>query len=145
MNKNKYSYIIILFSLLITVIISSDIIVNAEPYYDENGNYYNSETYIEESSMEMSELTSEDWSKIQENLSLASNNDKGDFQDIKQDGTNQNTTNDTWTYMLWGILFLVFGVSALVGGILFILYKKKPFVSVKSKNISPQKKKTIQK
>ncbi len=122
MKKAAKPYIAILLSVFLTLIISAGIVANAE--YDEYGNYY--EPYAEESllegysSVDTSELTSEDWSKVQENLNSTfqlnseTSKSEGDFKNIKEDSNPNDDINDTWWYLLFGLLFIIIGVSAIV-------------------------------
>lgn len=121
-----------------------------EPYYEENteeiyDDYYSENMQDEtdgygnqdepagssesnesiEMSVDSSEMTSEDWSAIQESLNstfhmkpskLASVNDDNDaFKEIKQNSSSENdNTNDTWVYLMFGIIFITVGASVIV-------------------------------
>lgn len=127
MKEKTKSYIIILFSVIVTLIMSANIIVNAE--YDEYGNYYDPYEYSESSvfedysSADTSELTSEDWAELQESLNSSfqaslnsgnNSNNKSDFQNIKEDSNPNDDVNDAWWYMLIGLLLIVIGVTIIV-------------------------------
>ena len=129
MNKKRKASIFVLFSVIITLIMATGISVNAE--YDENGNYYEPSSVSEEesseislSSIDTSELTSEDWEKVEENLnsafhtstdknSSASTND-GDFKSIKDNLDTSDDSNDTWVYLFIGLVLIIVGVAAIV-------------------------------
>ena len=125
MKKKCKPYIIILFSVIITLIMSANIIVNAE--YDEYGNYYEPGTdyYSEEQSVEStdtSELTSADWSELQESLNSkfqtslnTASNGNEDFKNIKEDSNPADDVNDTWWYLLTGLILITIGVIIIVG------------------------------
>ena len=127
MKEKRKSYIIILFSVIVTLIMSANIIVNAE--YDSYENYYNqyeyseSSIYDEYSSVDTSELTSEDWAELQESLNSTfqaslnsgdTSNNKSDFQSIKEDSDPNDDINDAWWYMLVGLLLIIVGVTGIV-------------------------------
>lgn len=129
MNKKSKTSIFVLFSVIITLIMATGIMANAE--YDEYGNYYEPSTVIEEesshvslSSIDTSELTSKDWEKVEENLNSAfhtstdkntsaSTND-GDFKSIKDNLDTSDDSNDTWIYLLIGLVLITVGVAAIV-------------------------------
>lgn len=128
MNKKRKASIFVLFSIIITLIMATGIFVNAE--YDEYGNYYEpSYISVEESSeillssIDTSELTSEDWAKVEENLystfntstdKNSSTTNNGDFKSIKENPDTSNDTNDTWIYLLIGLILITVGVVAIV-------------------------------
>lgn len=129
MNKKSKASIFVLFSVIITLIMATGISANAE--YDEYGNYYDPYSVSEEesseislSSIDTSELTSEDWEKVEENLnstfhtstdknSSASTND-GDFKSIKDNLDTSDDSNDTWIYLFIGLVLITVGVVAIV-------------------------------
>ncbi|MDD6488908.1 MAG: hypothetical protein PUG48_03705 [Clostridia bacterium] len=129
MNKKNKASIFVLFSVIITLIMATGIMANAE--YDEYGNYYEPSTVSAESSqvslssIDTSELTSEDWKKVEENLnstfhtstdknSSTSTTDDGDFKSIKDNPDTSNDSNDTWIYLLIGLVLITVGVAAIV-------------------------------
>lgn len=131
-RKNK-PYIIILFSVIITLTMSANIVAYAE--YDEYGNYYEPETiYDDVQSVEptdTSELTSEDWKELQESLnsrfqtSLNTNSsDNGDFKNIKNDSNPNDDVNDTWWYLIIGLILITLGVSAIVAVIAATIHSR---------------------
>lgn len=139
-NKKYKSSIIIIFSVIITLIVSIvGITVNAE--YDAYGNYYEpsaseltsvssseSSIILEDDavlSSDTSELNSDDWKKVQENLnstfgsSVASStksdtDNNGDFKNIKDNPGNSASTNDTWIFLFIGLVLITLGVAAIV-------------------------------
>ncbi len=78
-----------------------------------------------EMSVDSTELTSKDWEQLQESLnstfhmnpskSLVSNSDAAVFQDIKNNSdTPDDDTNDTWTYLAWGIGLIAVGTAVIL-------------------------------
>lgn len=151
MRKKNMSHIIIFFSVTITLILSLHITANAD--YDEYGNYYDpyegsSEAYSDlYSSEDNTELTSEDWSELQESLNSTfhinshSSSDEGDdFKDIKD---NNDNTNDSWHYLLWGLILIGLGIAIIIVTIATNLHVKSSIRS--GNNINAGAKKTSKK